>query len=247
MPEHDPQFDECLNAYLDDSLSQEDRAGFEAKLQSDPELRAAVDLQRRIDDSLARSFATPDPDTVETPAMAAAPAQLRPGLPWRRWLVAAVVIVVGTLSIVYFVERLTAPGPGTGSRALTETLVQTYQRMVGAGFEPGWVCANDQEFKDSFRLRVDRPMLLRALPSDVEAIGLAYSIRTMSPHTIMLLARVDGAPVLVFVDKQANDPGDLAVEAPGIHIYRRTLEDLVLYEVSKLPEPHVFDYLYIPR
>jgi hypothetical protein len=250
MTDQSPQLDERLNAYLDDRLSADDRVAFEAQMEADPELRCVVDLQRRIDTSLARSFPEPSPAEFKMPAPSSVPGGIAgsrgPAPRWRRWLVAAVLIMVSSVAIAFLAQSIISPAPGTGSRARTETFAQTFQRTVSEGFKPGWVCETEQEFADSFRQRVERPVLLRELPSDVVATGLAYSLRSMSAHTLMLLARVDDTPVMVFVDQQANDPGDLDEEAPGLHIHRRELDTLVLYEVSSLPTPRVLDHLYIP-
>ncbi len=248
MTDRSHQLDEHLDAYLDDRLSAEERLAFEARLEAEPELRVAVDLQRRIDESLQRSFPAPNTPPLETPSpVTAEPVAMATGsgLPWRRWLVAATIIVVSSLAIVFLDQRISAPG-GAGRDAMSETFAQTYQRTVDAGFEPGWVCETEQEFADSFRQRVERPVLLHQLPPEVVATGLAYSLRSMSASTIMLLARVDDAPVMVFVDKKANDRGDLDNEAPGVHVHRREVDSLVMYEVSSLPTPRVLDYLYIP-
>src|SRR5262245_44947864 len=55
MAEHRPQFPE-LESYLDDQMTPEMRARFEALIATDPALRAQVERQREIDGSLRRMF-----------------------------------------------------------------------------------------------------------------------------------------------------------------------------------------------
>ena len=59
-----------------------------------------------------------------------------------------------------------------------------------------------------------------------------------------MLARVDGVPVMVFVDRTSADTDPkLDQGRVGLHLFRKELGSLVLYEVTPLGEPRVMDYL----
>jgi len=62
------QFDDRLEAYLDDLLDQQDRAAFERLVQERPELRRTVAQQDAIDASIRRVCAPPSEDALRAVA-----------------------------------------------------------------------------------------------------------------------------------------------------------------------------------
>jgi hypothetical protein len=68
----------------------------------------------------------------------------------------------------------------------------------------------------------------------------------MSRYTTTMLARVDDQPVMVFVDRKENQEEDVIPPAPnsGLHLFRKDLGDLVLYEVTPFDQARVIDFLY---
>ncbi len=75
-------------------------------------------------------------------------------------------------------------------------------------------------------------------------VGLTYC-GGLSRYTTTMLARVDGQPVMVFVDRRENDEQIVPPDPKtGLHLFRKELGDLVLYELTPFAEPRVMEYLY---
>ena len=75
-------------------------------------------------------------------------------------------------------------------------------------------------------------------------VGLAY-FGGLSRYTTTMLARVNGTPVMVFVDRENS--GYLPAQPDkksGLHLFHKELAGLVMYELSPFSEPRVMDYLY---
>ena len=60
------------------------------------------------------------------------------------------------------------------------------------------------------------------------------------------LARVDGQPVVVFVDRAERDPSTLQEPTEGLHLFRRPLGGLVLYELTPLEYPALLEQFFLP-
>ena len=61
------------------------------------------------------------------------------------------------------------------------------------------------------------------------------------------MARVHGQPVIVFVDRiRAEREQQQLPPNSELHLYRREVGKLVLYELSPLDRPYVLDSFYIP-
>ena len=74
-------------------------------------------------------------------------------------------------------------------------------------------------------------------------LGLSYSC-TISPRTIYLLVQVDEKPVLVFADAKESDRAKIPTD-PALHFFKKTVGDVVLYEVSEFEKPRLLDSLYL--
>jgi hypothetical protein len=108
------------------------------------------------------------------------------------------------------------------------------------------VCEDDQEFADTFRERQGVPLRLAVLPVGTEMAGLDY-LPALTNTTTAMLARVDGQPVIVFVDRAdrvANPPVEPAVES-GLRLFRTQLGELELYEITPMKKPGVMKYLEV--
>ncbi len=245
--------DEPLERYLDGLMSPEEAAQFEQRVAGDEHLQREIELQQRIDKSLERAFVAPAPvdilalanrqsdeATASTKSELAKPVDAKPNSRRRTLLTVLaaclVWIVVGGMVYRQFFED-------EGYRELA--LAEIYENCLDAGFQPKWVCEDDAEFADTFQRRQGRPLLLKAEARDV-MIGLSY-LEGITPDTTTMLARVDGEPVLVFVDRLDRDTQP---EKPswwsGLNLFRSELEDFVLYEVTPLDEPRVMASFYIP-
>ena len=82
---HDPQpiTDDQLDAYLDGLLPPDEHAAFEVRLRGHPEIAREIELQRRIDGSLARLFPPAASSQEQVAEMLRTSASTRP-----RWRVA---------------------------------------------------------------------------------------------------------------------------------------------------------------
>ena len=97
----------------------------------------------------------------------------------------------------------------------------------------------------TFRKRFRQALLLGDVPADVTPIGLAYG-HSLSERTVYLLARVRGDPVIAFVDDTPNDKAtDLPSSGP-LHLFRRDVGRLTIYELSPLDRPFLLDLFYDP-
>ena len=125
-------------------------------------------------------------------------------------------------------------------------LAEIYSRCVEDGFRPKWVCSDDREFAETFQTRQGLPLLLRPESQDM-MVGLSY-LQGITELTTVMLARVEGEPVLVFVDKLSSDtsPADPSWSS-GLNLFRKELDELVLYELTPLEESRVLSEFYIPE
>jgi hypothetical protein len=247
------QPEDLLDSYVDGLLSDEECAAFEAELERQPMLRNEVRRQEDIDATLRRAFAPPSEQRLRelleagsAEREAAAPPTLRlPGALRHFALAASLLLAVAGLWMIFSIVSSRNAGPDPYAVQAHRTMEQVYGDELSSGFEPDWVCESDREFQSTFWLRFRQPLLLRTLPESIAAVGLAYS-NTISTDTIYLLAHVENERVLVFIDKRSRDSGPPTIDDPSLHVHRRVLDDLVLYEVSPLPEPSVIGYFFNP-
>lgn len=261
---HGPEQVALLDAYLDDLLAPRERAEFENRLAAESDLAEAVAFQRRLDESLARYAAPPDAKAVLAAAMkraaqngaarpdedgAAAPAAPEPpaAIPmWRRLAIAAV-LLLGLIGSWQIYGLLTGGPDGTYPVGPHRTMAEAYRHTVEEGFTSKWVCRDDREFALVFLDQFGDMLSMNfPLPTGVEALGLKY-FDAISPRTISMLARVEGEPVMVFVDRLERDHDTVRDVPPGLTLHRRELGALVLYEITPHEEPTVIFHLQRPE
>lgn len=259
-PNHGDERLVLLDRYLDDLLSSAEQAAFEARLAAERDLADAVACQRRVDESLERYARPPDAAAVLQAAMLAAAAQaqagtdspgraIRPpvGVPgWRRLAIAAV-LVLGLIGS-WQIYRLNWGGPqGRYDVGPHRTMAQAYRHTIEEGFTAKWVCRDDREFALVFLDQFGDMLSMNfPLPAGVEALGLKY-FDVISPRTISMLARVEGVPVMVFVDRLERDHDTVREVPPGLSLHRRQLGSLVLYEITPRDEPALIFHLQRPE
>ncbi len=246
--------DRQLDAYLDGVLRPREREAFVQRLSREPSLRAGVERQGMIDDALKRLF-IPPPNVQgarERLATLIDPAQVETSAPKQRWspyarLAIAAVLALGTVS-VWLNRELLLPTRGVDPYAPQpwRAPAVAYQFEVDRGFSPDWVCETDRQFRAAFQRRFRRPLLLGKLPEGVAALGLAYR-NVITPRTVVLLARVRETDVLVLVDRADADSGQSVTPPSDLHLHRRLLGGLVLYELSPLDEPHLLRHFFVPQ
>jgi len=83
------------------------------------------------------------------------------------------------------------------------------------------------------------------MPVGTKMEGLTYR-GGLSRYTTTMLARVNGLPVMVFVDRaNADTHPTLPSGESKLHLFRKELGPLVLYELTPLDQPKLSDYLYL--
>jgi hypothetical protein len=247
------QEDALLESFLDGTLAGEDLAAFRARLRADPSLRAQVDLQQRADEALRRLFhSVPSaagvaglPSDAATRPMPESPPARRPQ--WRLALLAAALLLAAGL-IFYFGPygpggRPFAPAPaGAGGGSPRPSTEDYFRSVVDAGFQPMWTCKDDAEFRKTTLDRLGVPILFRPDPA-VVLVGWAYGRTPMSDDTSVLLARVDGREVVVLMDRSESQCRTVR-EAAGLHVFKRTLAGVIMYEISPRETPALLGRFY---
>lgn len=242
-----PQPEQTLEAYLDGLLEGPEREAFERRIEKQPDLQAAVRQHRAIDSALKRVIGPPPQVRLNRAPDAAGPARSPATGGWRlavKRLAVAAALTGGVFGAwqIYSVLR---PDSGGYQPMAWRNLETVYRDEIESGFEPSWVCENDEEFRQSFSKSHGQPLLLAQLPDRVSALGLAYC-NSITLKTTYLLATVEDERVIVFVDRRDRDPGQTLSPGSDLHLYSRHVGSLVLYELSPLDQPRLLDHFYDP-
>ncbi len=167
--------------------------------------------------------------------------------PVLRRLAVAAAVAACVAGVWLIGETLRQPGANPVRGYVPEpwrSLETAYNDWLADGFRPMWVCADDQEFIDTFRATYHQGLLLGALPQGTTALGLSYC-NSISSRTTCLLATVNGTPVVVFIDRvEADHPQP---QPEGLFLHRRRIDRLVLYELSPMDTPAVCQWFVNPQ
>lgn len=230
---------EQIDAYLDGALRPEGAAAFERALATDDALRAEIAAHRLIEESLRRSYEPRIPKRLD--------AMLSGGAARRAWWGLAAVLVIGAAGIgALWLLRTPAPPVSiiSESLAMASPLDALYQHQERTGFRPTVPCETDEEFAAWVSGRFGEPLVAARTPG-VEAMGWSYAT-TLSPHTGLLLARVDGRGAVIIVDRVEEDRELRLPDESPLHLFKRTIGGLALYELTPLDEPRVLPTLRTP-
>lgn len=225
-----------IDAYLDGMMTDAERAAFEARLEQDAELRRVVEFQRQVDQSLVRQL----PYQPPAPAPIAISSARR--VSWKRlgWIGAiAAVIVLSVITALYIARP-------SGTKFRAPDLV--YRDFESKGWKPSWVCKDDREFAEMVDFYLHSAVVVPLSTPGVDLMGWSFADQwdkgrplgtPLSQQTLALLTKVDGRNVLVLMDRESSDRKLDVPKRSGLHLFRRTVNGLVLYEVSPLSEPRV--------
>lgn len=245
--------DPRLDAYLDDRMSPSERQDFRQTLDSDPSLRAILERQQAIDASLRRVFGSVNIDKAVAAIDAEAPGatliiQESETLPARWKLMAAAALLAISSAGLWYSWSISKPAPVADVYAPQpwRSFETVYGDAIRNGFKPDWICRNEREFERTFARRLRQPLLIAALPAGVTAGGISYS-NTITESTINVFGRVQGTPVMVFVDKAASDLKTMPQPDGKLHVFRREVGSLVLYELTPLDQPNILPHFYTPK
>ncbi len=259
-----------LDAYLDDQLAADERCRFEAVLATDPQLRAAAQLQSAIDTAISRRLSAPGDSRFDVAASAAtwhaqtsrgeASASNAPHAARWRWrmtawpgrLAAAAALATaffgGWLTWNSLRPRSTSPRFIYPQPAIT--LSGAYEQLVRSNLRPDWICENEEQFREMFEVTQGHPLQLQPLPGGEAPLGVCnVNIEGLSPATLAVLFRIDGRPVIVFIDRQRGQGAGLPPQTPldpGVHAHRRLVDGFVLYELSPFQSPRTLEHFYNP-
>ena len=232
--------DNRLEAYFDGLLAGPERAAMEEELRANPLLAQQVELQSQIDSRLAHMF------HVEAPANGTLVARLlqqrSPAVAtkrgWRPAMIAAAVAAAASLAWVVAgmpLPRGRVEEPYFAARPLADLFHETIKH----GFEPDYECREADRFADTFARRQGVALKLLPLADGAQMLGLSYP-GGLSRNTTAMLCKVEGKPVMVFVDQASKDLPLAAEHADAhTHVFRQERDGLVFYEVSPLDRPHV--------
>jgi hypothetical protein len=163
-------------------------------------------------------------------------------------LVAAAIafLVCGPVALYFAWEKFNEPKAMVYGPKPVQPLDVAYRAEVKSGFKCDWECKTDSEFAMTFTAQLGQPLLMKALPAQVSSLGLSY-VGGISPRSIGYLAKVEGKPVMVFVDQTHADGGQALSSPEGLHLFKREVGSLVLYEVTPLEKSHLLDLFYVPE
>jgi hypothetical protein len=238
MTTHPHDGDGLLERYLDGTLDDSGRARVEALLDESPELRSRMRRLRDADLALRRLMSPPPAERLAGIARRAVADHAR-AAPRSRTLTRrlAVAAAIGAAALGAWLSW-----NGVASRLRRQyqpppwrSMAAIYRDEVAAALRPQWRCETDEQFAQTFATRLGQRLLMKPPPPGVETLGLSYA-HCLGPGTVYLLARVGGEPVLVFVDRLERDRPQEA-PAPPLHLGRRTVGRLVIYELSPHAQP----------
>ena len=116
-----------------------------------------------------------------------------------------------------------------------------YQACVKDGFKVDWVCHDLNDFATYFAANLMQPLMLHDPPKE---LGVSI-VGGVSKRTLGFLQKVDERPVIVFVDRLDKDSPQTITD-PNLHVFRREVGNLVLYEVTPFESPLFIERFYQP-
>ncbi len=219
-----------VDAYIDGRMNVAERAAFEARLTREPDLRAEVAAHQRLEAMLREEYAErPAANPVDVGGASVQGRSLRIG---RWWLGAAAMIAV--------VVALWQWGPLTRFRQplVSDKLVAEYSAQVAGGFVPREICTTNEAFIEWTVSAYGIGISPAGLPASVQLLGWTKR-ETLSSYTGVLLARVDGREVVVFMDPSGLEAGEAARSGKNLRVFTQRIGGLTLYEVTPSDRPAV--------
>lgn len=208
---------------LDAPAGSPERMELDAACAADPAVAAERAEQERIDAALRAHYTPPSAANGRARTLRTALAGLA----------AMVAIGFAVWTIV----------PPRAPVAPPMTLASVYTAQIAGGFVPLEVCTDDVQFAQWTRRAVGQPLRPAGLDAGVELIGWSYAYLPQRRAGV-LLARVDGTPVVVVVargDVSGDEP--FAAATPDVRVFRRTVAGVTLFEVTPGNRSRVIEHL----
>jgi hypothetical protein len=252
------QLTRWINAHADGLLDEAQKQTFEQARSKNAAIRAELECQAQIDETIRRIFAPPTADDIlkrihgdqsepaaVTSASPAATGRARIS-PWVwRTAIAAAVILLATGG--WWAWLMTQDAGVQVVLKVPELpklqMEQVYQNLLATGFKPKWVCSDEKEFATTFYFKLGQGLVFDHAPVAIAMVGLSYA-NCVSRDTVVFLADVHGEKVIVLVDKSANDKDFTLAGDSRLHLFKRQVGSLMLYEVSPLAKPALLDYFH---
>lgn len=235
-----------FDAYLDGLVPEDQQADWTRRLERDPSLQCDAALQRRVDETLRAKFpaAAPSPEHLAQVARlqhaaAGGPAPRR----YRRGALLAAAVLVVAVGMALLAGDRTVPHQTPFFEPTP--LAEVYRTAVASGFQPYYECREPERLTAIFLQRLATRLHLLPMPPGSRMLGLSYP-GGLSRDTTAMLCRVDGAPVLVAVDRRQADrkqPAPGVYEGQPLHLHRAERDGLVFYEISPFAQPRAMQYL----
>lgn len=251
-PETSP-FDDRLERYIDGLMTAEEAARFEAETATDDHVQSQLAAHRRMCGSL-KAYATLPGATASSqpagPPLLVTSRRRRTLLQWVKFAAVAASVALPIAAAVWLI----APRPRAAEfRPLTseqyqqknkELILREYRSQIASGFKPKEVCTTDEAFVAWTTKALGhglRPSHAAPTPARTEPVLAGWSRGDIfSSYTGLLLASVDGLPVMVAMDKSPPErmvPLDDAAGTP--RMFRRNVNGVWLIEVTPLAEARV--------
>ncbi|HED53542.1 MAG TPA: hypothetical protein ENJ00_05005 [Phycisphaerales bacterium] len=237
-----PQLSDRILRYLDGELSPAEMEQVKAHLAENPDLQAELDRLAHMESRLV-ALAAPahSPPEIDSVRRADSRSRSRPRLfP----LALAAVLVLGVSVWAFLAGPLSRP-----SAEITWVEPSLAYAAALDRFIPDTVCTTPETFREYTQEIFGDDLELAALNPEVELVGWKYPARypstrqLFSPHSRILLAKVEGKRAIVLIDLLKYDrPIELNTRIQA-HMFRRTIGDFVAYEITPLDRPVVLDML----
>jgi hypothetical protein len=229
--------------FVDGDMDAREREVFAARMAAEPALAARVRELRQSDDALREAFAAKHVGAMaigevavrerELHGAGATHVQARHG--WWRGVqtkgkavmaIAASVLVVGAMVWV-----LTAP--------MRHPLARLYARERADNFTPETVCTTREEFATWTQEALQQAMVAESA-AGVTLVGWDYAPEVQY-YTCVLIAQVDGKPVLVTMDRLDREKIAVAPRARlgALHVFERVLGEVRLREITPWEQARV--------
>lgn len=228
-----------VSRYLEGHMDGAEREEFEARLSESASLRAEVEVLRRTDEALRRSFGGLGELSLESAGKGTGGRSRAWGLVGA--LAAAAVLVLAALPFLTRTPRAHPPiGPAGGMSA-----EDVYALEASRDWAIEHVCRTDREFAEYSLAKLGSALVADASAvRGVEIVGWAgYDIDLrgsgLDGGACLIVARVEGAPVLVFLDPGGERNRLLTEGDEGLRVFRREVGPVSAYEVTPLEEPRV--------
>ncbi|MBL8875744.1 MAG: hypothetical protein JNM86_08115 [Phycisphaerae bacterium] len=240
---------EAIDRYLDGLMSGTERAAFEQAIGGSEALQEAIALQNRLDASLRSEFgAPPAPAGLLTREEARAFSEKKQSTGWSRerrmfLALAALVALVASIQGFFWLSA-------SSNSAERPSLAHIYQGLVDHGFRPSEECTTNEKFAGWMKAKFGVALALKEVRPDVQLVGWSSST-AISNYTGLLLATVDGQPVMVAIDTVArqNEWGFPCRRQPGedaaVNFFSAEIDGIAVYEVTPLDKPRIIDNLAV--